>query len=117
VKVSEKQIQDAIVAWLEAEGYVVWRCSLGGVLVRNKGGRVFAKNPMKGYPDLGTTHRKHRGRLVAIEVKTPDGVISPEQHAWHAKLRAEGALVIVATSVEDVRKALTPQNHPGEATG
>ena len=35
-----------------------------------------------------------------IEVKTPDGVVSPVQEAMHKDLRARGALVFVARGTE-----------------
>lgn len=105
LRITEKEIQDEIVGWLEAEGYRVWRCNLGGIRSRGRGGNGWAKNPMKGYPDLGCTHRKHRGRLIGIEVKRPGGVLSDDQAKWHRWLRDEGALIIVAQSVADVRAA------------
>lgn len=41
------------------------------------------------------------GRMVAIEVKTPIGRVSPEQRAWHNAWGSRGVLVIVARSVQD----------------
>ena len=111
---SEGEIQAAIVAFLESQGYVVWRCALGGVLVRSKGRRAMRKNPNAGFPDLGCVHRHHRGRLIGIEVKRPGEIADPHQVAWHERLRSEGALVIVAQSVNDVRLALEAARLEGD---
>ena len=60
------------------------------------------------------------GRMLAIEVKTPDGRFQPGQPERIARLRAQGALVIVALSVEDVEReirASRPQHIVQRAQG
>lgn len=42
------------------------------------------------------------GKMLLIEVKTPTGVLSPEQGAFLDRFRAAGALAFVARSPEDV---------------
>lgn len=100
---SEADIQAEIFSWLKAHGYCAWRCNLGGV---RRSGKGWSKNPMAGFPDLGAVHWRLGGRLIAIEVKRTGGVISAAQSDWHRRLAAAGALVIVATTLEQVRAAI-----------
>lgn len=96
----EQEIQREILAFLEGRGVLAWKCNLGGVRFA---GRGRGRNPMKGFPDIGVCYE---GRTIAIEVKRPDGRLSPEQLEWKQKLEAAGAIVIIATSVESVRIAI-----------
>lgn len=48
----------------------------------------------------------YQGRMIAIEVKTPRGVVKPEQEAFLKNVRAEGGIAFVARSVEDVIEGL-----------
>jgi hypothetical protein len=57
---------------------------------------------MKGFPDIAGLFN---GRFFAIEVKRPDGRMSPEQEVWRGRLEAKGCLYVVATSVADVDSA------------
>lgn len=99
----ESEIQRAILSWLSSEGFVHWRCSLGGV--RHSGiGRK--KNPMKGFPDIAGIGRNGLGRMFVIEVKTKTGRLSPEQEKWRAVLEAKGVIYILARSLDDVQSVL-----------
>lgn len=49
---------------------------------------------------------KGSGRFFAVEVKTPDGELKPDQRSWHASVRASGGFVCVARSVADALAAL-----------
>lgn len=46
------------------------------------------------------------GRLVACEVKTATGRVRAEQQVFASRVSADGAIVVVARSVEDVRRAI-----------
>ena len=51
-------------------------------------------------PDMvGTTV----AQFMSIEVKTPKGVVRPEQQVWADNVRKAGGIAIIARSVEDVR--------------
>lgn len=56
-----------------------------------------------GWPDLILIWR---GRVLAIELKSPRGQLSPAQLEQHALLRANGVSVVVARSLEDIERAL-----------
>lgn len=87
-------------AWLKAANVLSWRCSLGGVRHAGVGRK---KNPMKGFPDIGGCLRT--GRFFVVECKAPKGRLTPEQIAWRDRLKSQGALYILATSVSDLESA------------
>lgn len=47
------------------------------------------------------------GRMLAVEIKTPTGRVSPEQRAWHDAWRARGVLVWVLRSVDEAVSMLS----------
>jgi hypothetical protein len=55
----------------------------------------------KGLPDILACWQ---GRLIAIEVKTGKGRLTPEQRREHEALRAAGAVVLVGNAVEVVQE-------------
>ena len=55
----------------------------------------------KGLPDILACWQ---GRLIAIEVKTGRGRLTPEQRREHEALRAAGAVVIVGDAVQVVQE-------------
>lgn len=105
--VKEQDVQRAILDFLDAKGVTHWRCNLGGV---RRSGIGMTKNPMKGFPDIAGVMPGGDGRLFGIEVKRPrdSARLSPEQIAWRDKLTKSGAVHVIATSVEDVKRALWP---------
>jgi len=50
--------------------------------------------------------------FTSIEVKTPTGRISPEQHAWHAAVNSAGGIAGIARSVSDALKIFSDDNPP-----
>ena len=98
----EKDVQKAIVAYLEYAGYCV------AVTDRSRHwdakGRVRASRiSMRGYPDLSLVVK---GRAVFIEVKSAKGRLSPDQVKCHEHLRAHGALVYVVRGVDECIRCL-----------
>ena len=55
----------------------------------------------KGLPDILACWQ---GRLIAIEVKTGKGRLSPEQKREHEALRTAGAVVLVGNAVEVIHQ-------------
>lgn len=49
---------------------------------------------------------KFKGLLLAIEVKSPTGKLSPPQKEFGRKIEANGGRFLVARSPEDVEKCL-----------
>ncbi len=93
VKVTEHQIQAAIVDALVAAGFRVKHTTA----YRQKG----ASGVSKGIPDLLVSHPHFPNCYLGIEVKTPTGKLSPEQ-----KLAVTiGEYVIARSPIEAVRAA------------
>lgn len=42
-------------------------------------------------------------RFVSVEVKTPKGVVKPDQRLWADNVRKAGGIAVIARSVDDVR--------------
>ena len=42
-------------------------------------------------------------QFISIEVKTPKGVVRPEQQTWADNVRRGGGIAVIARSVDDVR--------------
>lgn len=97
---SERDIQRAIVDWLELWGFCCWRVYLGPRMI---GKQLMAKNPMAGFPDIAGVFSD--GRLFVIEVKSRRGRLSDDQERWLERLSARNVLAIVARSVADVERA------------
>jgi len=106
----ESDIQRAIMDWLTTHGVTWWRVPLAGIFHQIGGKRILKRNPMRGHPDLAGVIG---GIYFAIEVKRPGGKLSEVQHEWARRLRAAGAVYIVATSVGDVRARLATIIDPG----
>ena len=106
-RASELQIQSTILEYLEL------RQIIHSVTDRSRHwdakGRVRASRVSHpGWPDISLV--LPGGRAAFIEVKSSRGVVSDDQDACHAALRAAGALVIVARSLDDVVQQL-PGKH------
>jgi hypothetical protein len=96
----ESVIQREILGWLHRNGIIHWRVSLGPVV--HSGGRQWAKNPMKGHPDIEGIFPNTKGQLFGIEVKSADGKLSTEQEQVHKVLRDCGCIIMVCRSLSDV---------------
>ena len=51
---------------------------------------------------------QHIGQFIAIEVKTPQGAIRPEQRAFLRLVQQFGGVAAICRSVEDARTILEP---------
>jgi hypothetical protein len=65
----------------------------------------FMRFGFKGMPDI--LGQLKDGRLLAIECKRPSGRVRPEQQAFLDKAASNGAVAILARSVDDVWDKLT----------
>ena len=100
---SESQIQRDIRDYLGTrDDLMIWRNNCG--MIQNKGGGWVRFGLAIGSADLiGITSA---GRFVAIECKAERGKLSADQERWLKLVETMGGLVIVARSVEDVKKCL-----------
>lgn len=75
--------------------------------VLHAGGKRWASNPLKGFPDImGVFTRRELGRAWAIELKSAKGRLRPEQKAWIARLEKAGVAVAVVRDLESLTKFL-----------
>ena len=98
----ESDTQKAIIDYLDSRGLLNVRVNLGGVPHTVNGKTIYRKNPMKGFPDILTWYCSI---TIGIEVKAKTKQ-SPEQFAWQQKFEQNGAIYILAKSVDDVSEAL-----------
>jgi hypothetical protein len=97
----EALLQRNALAWLKVRGILAWRMALGPVL--KAGGRVYAQNPLRGFPDIaGVCSRTQPGRMWAVEFKSTKGRLSKSQEEWLTKLRHAGCAVRVVRYVGDL---------------
>jgi hypothetical protein len=110
---TESAVLSAILRALRIHPAVVWHARMNtgaGQLLRLNGASQFIRFGFKGQPDILGQLRD--GRLLAIEVKRPSGVVSPEQQAFLSRASENGAVAFVARSVADVWAALDPLVRP-----
>ena len=108
----ETIVQREIIDRLRAMGYELADSGKPGALIRMSIGAVhkrggFAKNPLKGFPDLMGFLKAGNGRMFVIEVKRKDGgVLSPDQKKWLEFLCKTGVLCIVGRSADYVAEII-----------
>jgi len=100
-KVSEQQIETAIINYLRVRGIFAFKVFNGGSFNEKRGRYLFGRNRTKGVSDIIACHR---GRFIAIEVKSASGRMSDDQIRWQVEAQQAGALTLVARSVQDVHR-------------
>jgi hypothetical protein len=81
----------------------VWRNNIGNVEARTGHRVAFGVGGPGGADLLGIDHR---GRFVALEIKTPVGRISTEQRKFGELVAKHGGVFRVLRSVDDARALL-----------
>ena len=94
----ERDVQNAIRAYLGAKGIACFRCNVGRV--RTADGRFFDTGLPEGFPDLIAL--PGNGIVAFIEVKAPKGRLREAQRRFRDWATAKGYIYVVARSVEDV---------------
>lgn len=102
---SEHQIQQAILDYLPYFGVKAFRVNSGLIPQEYNGRRRMIRMAPAGTPDI-VGCRKSDGKMVCIEVKKPGNKPTDIQVRVMDEWREYGALVFVATSVEDVQNQL-----------
>lgn len=98
----ERDIQRAILSYLRLLGFFAIRVNQQGVPLHNGSGK-FRPGPTKGVSDV---HSIIVGRAWWIEVKVPGKKPTEHQDEFMEAVRKAGGVSFVATSVDDVRRAL-----------
>lgn len=113
----ETKLQRRIMAALSSAGHTVFRNETGrfwtgriihkeGQTVTLSGAAMIPVGLAVGSSDL-VGLQVETGRFFAIEVKTPTGRVSKEQHKFIEVIKARGGIAGVARSVEDALQLLT----------
>lgn len=107
ISATEAQIQKAIVDTLRWRGHLVFAIPNGGKRGKVEAARMVGQGTLAGAPDL-VVILPNAGTLW-LEVKTAKGVVTPQQKAVHALLRALGQRVEVVRSIDDALTAIGQQ--------
>ncbi|WP_053025774.1 VRR-NUC domain-containing protein [Staphylococcus haemolyticus] len=94
---TEQKIQNDILIEINRRGHRLFRANAGKVITRDN--RVIKLLP-KGFPDT-FGYRKSDGKFIAIEVKTENGRLRPEQKKFRDFAEKQNILYGVARSVEE----------------
>lgn len=98
----EGEIVRAICDYLALKKHFFWRNNNTPIFdPTRKTFRAMPKYTMKGLPDIIAIKA---GTFYGIEVKTPVGRLSPEQHQFGRDLILAGGQYVVARSIEDVQR-------------
>ena len=98
----EQPIQRAILEYLRWKHIFCWKTTTTGIYVKSR--NTWIPNQAPGVADiLGILPG---GRLLAIEVKSPKGRVSPHQQQFIDEVNQRGGLAFVARSVEEVEQYL-----------
>jgi hypothetical protein len=100
----ENPLRAAVVEYLRLRGYVV-SVTDAALRVCPGCGRVSGQSVDTGWPDV-TACEPGTGRLVAVETKTVKGKLRPSQVRCLETLRAAGAVVCVARSLDDLQNVI-----------
>lgn len=104
IKIPEKEIQRAILQYLELVGIVAWRNNTGAIVSHYKGHTRLIKFGHKGSCDiLGVLPG---GRFLGIEVKDEKGKVSEDQQNFIDAINFKGGLAFVARTLEEVMEKL-----------
>ena len=92
------EITSAILAYLTAQGYTVWRQNTTGIYDPNT--KRWRVNPQgrRGVPDI-IGFRKRDGLFIGVEVKAGRDTLRDDQKKFLNELKAAGGLAFVAHSV------------------
>lgn len=100
----EHEIQNSIIDYLRMRQWYVLRLNAGAAVIEQpNGSRRVIRGVPAGVPDLLAL--KQGERALFIEVKRPGRKPTDRQYEAMHELVSHGASCLVATSVEDVRRA------------
>lgn len=113
----EAQIKNTILHWLRLQPCVAkaWQndsLPVVSISKRGPGGTItgrFRRRKTAFRPNgisdiLGFLTRPHGGRILALEVKSKTGRLSPDQHIFLTDVLTAGGIAGVVRSIEDVQK-------------
>lgn len=112
---SEREVQKSVLTYLNGIGVVAWRVNSGAARLPASGGKtqLVRFNGAAGHSDIAGVlpagvdpEQTPPGRFLACEVKRVGGKLTALQAAFLERMRRQGALAFIATSIDDVRREL-----------
>ncbi len=100
MKILEKDIQKAILSYLELKRIFHWRNNTGAFKTEGGG---FMKFGQRGSPDIFVVKA---GQIIGLEVKAPKGTQSDYQLSWQISFQEAGGLYYIVRSLDEVIKIL-----------
>ena len=105
----EREIQKQCLKCMHMKGIYCWRNNTAGIYNKKSGGYFF--HGLAGVSDiLGILPQEcsHglQGVFIAVEVKTPKGIVSDAQRAFLGQIEARGGLALVVHSVDELEQRL-----------
>lgn len=110
---TERGLQKAVLQYLTLLG--IPATATDASLHFGRDGKPRRKVTYTGWPDV--TGCLPGGRLLAIELKSAQGRLRPEQARTIDVLRSAGALAFVARSIDEVERALRAEGYLGQGVG
>ena len=97
-------LTQAIVGYLNLNGFIAWRQNTVGVFDRKK--NTFRKNPNQktGIPDI-IGYRKSDAVFIGIEIKTGSDTLSNVQLIFLQTLKQAGGIALVVSSLDEFLQA------------
>lgn len=105
MKATEKQIQDSILEWLNANGIFNYRQNTGAFskeYTRKRDGKVKRSFVRFGTPGATDIVAVYNGVYIGIEVKDNDGKMSEDQENFRYALCRAGGIYLLVRSIDDV---------------
>ena len=104
---SETAIKRHIMQYLRLQGFFCWVNVSTGIYdpTIGKFRKLTGYGMMRGTSDILGVFKK-TGKLLAIEIKTKSGKVSPEQEFFLSEVNRNGGIGFVARSVEEVIEKL-----------
>jgi len=102
LKISESELLAFATDYLKRSRLVWWRVTNGPSVYTAGGEMVFRKSAIAGFPDIAGLTRT--GQFWAIELKTKNGKLSPQQVQWINRLTESKAIVGVLRTPDEIRQ-------------
>lgn len=112
-RIPESAIQAHVLQYLRLRGIKAYRINAGMIPTGEKRSRRMIRLAPKGFSDimgvLGEAFGRHKGRAIFVEVKAKGGKLTQFQEMFLDEMRQQGAVCIVARSIDDVERELEVQ--------
>jgi len=104
-KVSEKDLQKTILQNLKwyKDIYTIRNNSFFGSFSRPNGSKGFIQNNKKGAPDIILCKN---GLWLGLEIKSTDGVQSPDQKKAEIEIRRAGGMYFIIKTIDEFNKVI-----------